>query len=117
MSLLEELAENGADINDGLARMMNNQALYERLLKKLPDSIAEQEVLSFIDSGDIETATKNAHTIKGVTGNLSISPLYKNYTEIVNLLRSNKVEEARKLYVETVPVQKKFIELIQKYSV
>lgn len=115
MSLLDELKENGADTADGLNRLMNNEAIYVKLLKKLPDSISQQEVLPFIDSGDIETATRNAHTIKGVTGNLSITPLYKNYTEIVNLLRAGKVDEARKLYVETVPVQEKFIEIIKKY--
>lgn len=71
--------------------------------------------MQFIDGGDIETATRNAHTIKGVTGNLSITPLYTAYTEIVNLLRGGKVEEARKLYVETLPVQEKILEIIKKY--
>lgn len=115
MTLLEELSENGVDINDGLGRLMNNSAIYEKLLKKLPDSINKQEVLSFIDSGDIETATRNAHTIKGVTGNLSVTPLYTAYTEIVNLLRAGKIDEARKLYVDTLPVQKNLLDIILKY--
>lgn len=115
MTLLEELSENGVDINDGLGRLMNNSAIYEKLLKKLPDSINKQEVLSFIDSGDIETATRNAHTIKGVTGNLSVTPLYTAYTEIVNLLRAGKIDEARKLYVDTLPVQKTLLDIILKY--
>lgn len=115
MTLFEELEANGTDIKDGLSRLMNNQEIYERLLKKLPDSIAGQEILEFIDSGDIQTAIKNAHTIKGVTGNLSITPLYKAYTEIVNLLRSNKVEEGRELYVKTLPEQNKILDIIKKY--
>jgi len=115
MSLLEELAANGADIKDGLERLMNNEAIYVKLLKKLPDSIAQQEVLPFIDSGNIETATKNAHTIKGVTGNLSVTPLYTAYTKIVDLLRAGKVDEAKTLYLETLPVQEKLIKIIQKY--
>lgn len=115
MTLLEELAENGADIKDGLERLMNNEAIYERLLKKLPDSINAQEVLPYIESGEIETATKNAHTIKGVTGNLSVTPLYKAYTTIVDLLRAGKVEEAKTLYINTLPVQEKLIKIIEKY--
>lgn len=115
MTLLEELEACGADINDGLNRLMNNSAIYEKLLKKLPDSILQQEVLSFIDSGDINTAITNAHTIKGVTGNLSVTPLYKAYTEIVNLLRAGKVEEAKNLYNETMPIQEKIIAIIKKY--
>lgn len=115
MTLLEELQENGADITDGLCRMMNNSELYERLLKKLPSSISQQDVIPYLESGDIETATRNAHTIKGVTGNLSITPLYKAYTEIVNLLRAGKVDEAKTLYTDTIPVQEHFLQIIKKY--
>lgn len=115
MTLLDELKENGVDVTDGLNRLMNNAGIYERLLKKLPDSIKQQEVLPFIDAGDIDTATRNAHTIKGVTGNLSVTPLYTAYTEIVNDLRAGKVAEARALYVETVPVQEKLLEIISRY--
>lgn len=115
MTLFEELAENGVDIKDGLNRLMNNEAVYERLLKKLPESLNKQEVLPFIDSGDIQTAISNAHTIKGVTGNLSIIPLYKAYTEIVNLLRAGNVAEARTLYVTTMKIQEKIIQIIQNH--
>lgn len=115
MTLLEELAENGADISDGLNRLMNNEQIYIKLLKKLPDSIEKQEVLSFIESGDITTAIQNAHTIKGVTGNLSVTPLYTAYTKIVNLLRAGNISDARKLYVETIPVQTKLLDIIRKY--
>lgn len=115
MALLEELSNLGVDINDGLNRLMNNKGIYEKLLKKLPEAINQQKVLPFIDSGDIETATRNAHTIKGVTGNLSITPLYTAYTEIVNLLRAEKIDEARSLYVNILPAQEKIIEVILKY--
>lgn len=115
MTLLEELQENGCDINEGLSRLLNNSALYEKLLKKFPDSISQQDVIPFIESGEIETATRNAHTIKGVTGNLSLTPLYKAYTEIVDLLRAGKVDEAKALYLETIPVQEKIIQIIKKY--
>jgi len=115
MTLLEELAALGADITDGLNRLMNNEAIYIKLLKKLPDSIAKLEVLPFIESGDIETAIQNAHTIKGMTGNLSVTPLYHAYTEIVNMLRGGKVEEARQLYNQTAGVQEKILETIKKY--
>lgn len=115
MTLLEELAENGSDISDGLNRLMNNEQIYTKLLKKLPESIEKQEILPFIESGDIPTAIQNAHTIKGVTGNLSVTPLYTAYTEIVNLLRADKVDDAKKLYEETIPVQEKILNIIKKY--
>lgn len=115
MTLQEELSANDVNVKDGLDRLLNNQELYERLLKKLPEAISQNEVLTFIDSGDITTAINNAHTIKGVTGNLSITPLFQAYTEIVALLRADKVTEARELYIGTQPVQKKIIDIINKY--
>lgn len=115
MTLFEELSECGVDISDGLNRLINNEAVYEKLLKKLPESVKQQEVLSFLDSGDIETAIQRAHSIKGVTGNLSVTPLYSAYTEIVNLLRANKLTEARELYIKTSEVQEKIFQIIQKY--
>lgn len=113
--MLDELAQLGVDVNDGLNRLMNNATLYEKLLKKLPDAIESQEILGFIDSGEIKTATDNAHKIKGANGNLSVTPLYRNYTEIVNLLRAGDTEGARKLYLETLPIQGKIFEIIKKF--
>lgn len=115
MTLLEELEKLGADTKDGISRLMNNEEVYIRIVKKLPGSIKAQEVLSFIDSGDIQSAITSAHTIKGVTGNLAITPVYKAYTEIVNLLREDRVSEARQLYLDTIPVQNEFIAVIEKY--
>ena len=47
-------------------------------------------------------------------GNLSITPLYKSYTQIVNLLRENNPEEAKKILLETIPVQDEIIACIEK---
>lgn len=116
MDLMTELKELGANTDEGLERCMNNRELYERLLKKASANVANLEVLSFLDAGDIKTALSNAHTIKGIVGNLSLTPLYTAYTEIVNLLRADKHAEARELLVGILPVQEKMIGCIKRYS-
>ncbi len=116
MSLIEEIQVLGADTGDALARFMGNSGLYEKMLKKLPKVVNETPVLEFAQSGDFETATSNAHALKGVTGNLSLTPLYTNYTKIVDLYRSGEFEQATKLLVETVEVQQKFLDVILKYT-
>jgi len=116
MGLLSELQTVGCNINEGKERMMGNEALYEKLLKKFPSSVFNLEVMPFIEKDDIQTAISNAHTIKGVTGNLSLTPLFTNYTQIVDLLRANKVEEAKELYIATIPIQQNIVEIIQNYS-
>ena len=115
MSLLTELQAFDADIQDGLTRFVNNAALYEKMLKKFPAAAEDLQVLEYFESGDLEKALANAHTLKGMTGNLSLSPLYKAYTDIVSLLREEKPEEAKKLLVDVIPAQKEIIECIKRY--
>ena len=115
MSLLTELQEFDVDVQDGLKRFVNNAALYEKMLKKFPAAAEDLPVLTHFESGDMEKALANAHTLKGMTGNLSLSPLYKAYTDIVALLRANNPEEAKKLLISITPVQENIVACIKKY--
>ena len=115
MGLIEELKSLGADTDDALVRFMDNSALYERMLKKLPKVVEDTPVMPYVESGDLDTAMSNAHTIKGVVGNLSITPLYNNYTEMVNLFRDDKPDKAKALLTETLEIQRDFMECIKKY--
>ncbi len=115
MDLIAELKEMKVDTDEAINRFMNNSALYEKMLLKVPANIEKLPVLSFMDAGDYSTAVANAHTIKGVAGNLSLTPLYTAYTEIVNLLRADKPDEARKVLVDILPVQEQMVSCIKKY--
>lgn len=116
MTLTEEITALGADTDDALSRFMGNVALYEKMLKKFPKVVEESQVGLYAKSGDYEAAASSAHALKGVTGNLSLAPLYKNYTKIVNLYRAGKIDEANSLLEETVEIQQKFIDVIVKYE-
>jgi hypothetical protein len=113
MSLIDSLKELGVDTDDGLRRFMNNASLYERMLKKLPKHVRELAVMPCFESNDYQKALENAHTLKGVMGNLSISPLYLAYTNIVALLRKNDPESAKNILVEILPTQERIISCIE----
>ena len=113
MSMVSELQELGADVNDAMQRFMNNASLYERMLGKLPATVNDKPVMEFIEAGDIKTAIENAHTLKGVMGNLSVTPLYKAYPEITNLLREDKPEEAKRVLEECLPIQEQVMTCIE----
>lgn len=115
LSLIDEVKALGANTDDALSRFMGNAELYERMIKKLPKVIDDSPVMSFAQSGDYETAASNAHALKGVTGNLSLDPLYANYTAIVDMYRSGENENATALLAETLDVQQKFVDVIKKY--
>lgn len=116
MSKIDDLQSLGVNIEEALDRFMGNGALYEKMLNKLTSAVKNVQVLPFFEAGDYKTALENAHALKGVTGNLSITPLYKGYTEIVDELRADNPEKARKILDDILPVQEQIIACIEKYQ-
>lgn len=116
MDLINELETLGVNTKEALARFMNNSGLYVRMLGKFPAAVKEADVPAHFEAKDYVTAVATAHTLKGVTGNLSLTPLYKAYTDIVALLRADEPEKAEAILKEILPVQEKIIACIEKNS-
>ena len=115
MTLIDELTVLGADTADGLQRLGGKVSFYERMLKKLPGAVEQNPVENVIASGDIQQAIANAHTLKGVCGNLSVTPMYTLYTKIVDELRKGNVDAASALVKELLPIQEQIIACIKRY--
>lgn len=115
MNLLEELRILGVDVDEALERFMGNASLYEKMLKKLPDMIKNAAIQPDFDCNNYADIIEKAHAIKGTTGNLSIIPLYKAYTEIVSLLRDGQPEQAKVALINVLPKQIEIIRCIEKY--
>ena len=116
MSMLEELKNLGANTDEGLRRFMNNAPFYQRMLGKFVPNAESTEVMAFLESGDYEKALANAHTLKGVTGNLSLTPLFNAYDEIVTALRANDPDTAKQKMEETIPIQQAILACIKNYQ-
>lgn len=115
MELFDELKNMGVNVNDGVNRLGGNETLYKRLLGSFVKSINEYDIQIDFDEEDYDDITKKAHAIKGIAGNLSITPLYEGYTQIVNNLRGNEPKKAKDILKEILPVQNKITECIVKY--
>ena len=84
---IDELAAYGVDVESGLARCMGNEAFYLRMVERIRNEEKFDALAAAIDAGDLEAAFKAAHALKGVLGNLSLTPLYDPVCEIVEPLR------------------------------
>jgi HPt (histidine-containing phosphotransfer) domain-containing protein len=113
-SLLDELKELGVDTEEACQRVMGKTDFYERMLKKFVATALDLEVMSYLQEGDYEKALEHAHTMKGVTGNLSLTPLFSAYTDIVAALRANENEKAKQLLEDILPVQESIIACIER---
>ena len=116
MDLITELDALGVNTREAIERMNNNSAFYIKMLGRFKGELENHEVMSYIESGDLETAVANAHTLKGLTGNLSLTPLFKAYTDVVALLRANDPVKAKQAMTDALPIQSDIVACIEKYN-
>ena len=88
MLTIEKLAAYGADTKTGLERCMGQEAFYIRLAGMILQEENFDKLEQAIAAGDFKGAFSAAHALKGVTGNLALTPLYDPVQESTELLRA-----------------------------
>ena len=94
----------GIDVEAGLERMQGNKKLYTNLLKKFKSSQDnfEAEFYESLTSDDDQAATRCAHTLKGVAGNISAIELQQAALELEHACKENRTKEELEPLVNTV---------------
>lgn len=94
--LIEELRNWGADTDAGIQRVMNDEEFYRMLVLKFADSPEFETLEAALDRGDRKAAFGIAHSLKGASANLSLTPFYRAVAAVVEDLRkySGVVREA-----------------------
>lgn len=117
MALLEDLKALGANVTEGLDRVMGDSSLYEMMLGMFVTAVNDNPVSAAdFDGGDVDGLIKRVHTLKGITGNLAITPLFLSYTEVLGFLRSGDVAQAKSQFEKLLPVQEKVLDCIKRYT-
>ncbi len=115
----KQLEEGGADVETTLKRFMGNDAIYQKFLGKFPADPNYANLGIHIEAGAFEEAYKCAHALKGVVGNLGLTPIFNRVSELVEELRNKKAEEvdaarANELWQQIKVVYEKFIAIIDE---
>ena len=90
MLTTEALRKYGADTADGLSRCLGNEGFYLGLVKRFAFEDKAEQLASAIASGNLDEAFSLAHNLKGSSGNLGLTPLYKPISEMTDELRARK---------------------------
>ena len=90
------------DFDEGKKRVMNNAKLYVKLLTKFKDGTGLDGLESAVTGGDQEKALAEAHTLKGVAANLSLTELFKQTLEMENQLKAGTMDPGQMETVKTV---------------
>ncbi|QNM04808.1 Hpt domain-containing protein [Qiania dongpingensis] len=80
----------GGDYQNTMARFLENEAFYLRLLNMLFQDDNMEKLGESLRAGDLTGAFEAAHTLKGVVGNLGLVPLYAAVCAVVEPLRNRE---------------------------
>ena len=95
---LDMLKAFGADVTEGMNRCMDNEEFYLRLIKAAMEDGAFEALGGALSASDTEKAFEEAHKLKGVLGNLSLTPIYEPLAELTELLRHKTPGDYEGLY-------------------
>ena len=90
MLTIDKLRSFGADTQAGLKRCVNSESLYLMLIGKALEDTNFDKLVSAVAADDRKAAFEAAHALKGVMGNLSLTPLYDIVSAMTELLRTGQ---------------------------
>jgi len=88
MITIEKLNRFGADTEEGIARCAGMESLYLRLVGMVPKESNFDLLKESLEKNDLDQAFAAAHALKGVLGNLSLTPMYDLVADMTEPLRS-----------------------------
>ena len=91
------LARYGIDYAEAMERFCGNESLFARIAVKYLDDPHVDALEAAMASGDAAAAEREAHSLKGVAGNLSFVRLYDLAARVTDALRANDIDSARAL--------------------
>ena len=105
----EKLIETGVDVDEAMERFMGHYPLLEKFLKRFHEDENYNKLCKSIAENNVEEAFRSAHTLKGVCANMSMNRLYKVVGEVVEALRDNDLDGAKRLMPDLTNDYKKVI--------
>lgn len=82
------LARYGIDYAEAMERFCGNESLFARIAVKYLDDPHVDALEAAMASGDAAAAEREAHSLKGVAGNLSFVRLYDLAARVTDALRA-----------------------------
>jgi HPt (histidine-containing phosphotransfer) domain-containing protein len=93
---------DGLDSSDGLRRVGGNNRLYVKLLRQFASQQADAvgQIRAALATNNVESATRLAHTLKGVAGNLGAGEVQHAAAAVETLLRDGSLADSIKQALE-----------------
>lgn len=88
------LLDAGIDVDEALDRFLGNEGLLVKFLLRFSEDKNFARLKQAMDQQDAVEAFEAAHTLKGVTGNLSMEEIFRQVSTLVEDLRAGDLATA-----------------------
>ncbi|MBQ9032417.1 MAG: Hpt domain-containing protein [Parasporobacterium sp.] len=90
MLTIDALREYGANVEEGLSRCLGKEDFYLKLVNMALRDAGFDKLKAAVEANDKEAAFEAAHALKGVLGNLALTPIFTPASEMTELLRAKE---------------------------
>lgn len=115
MTVIECYEKIGGDYENVMSRF-KNEALVKRFLPMFLSDPSFRELTNALENDDVGTAFRAAHTLKGVTANLSLARLNSAAVEITEMLRAEELSRAKEYFPNVKKAYDKAFEAIEQLT-
>ena len=112
MLTIAQLEEFGVNTKEGLTRCMNNEKFYFGMLKMGLGNDSFEKLESALAAGNLEDTFEAAHALKGVLGNLALTPIYKPLAEMTEMLRAKKTADYVSMYAPILDLRNQLLAMV-----
>lgn len=111
MLTIHNLREYGANVDEGVSRCLDDPNFYLELVKSVIPDKRIDELKELIAAKNFDKAFEVAHALKGMYGNIAITPIYEPISAITELLRSRQDVDYSELLTKAEAQKEKLVEL------
>ncbi|WP_418667060.1 Hpt domain-containing protein [Allofournierella sp.] len=108
----EILESYGSNYEETMERFLEDETFYLKILGMLLKDASMKKLHDALDSKDVAAAFDAAHTLKGISGNLGLTPFYAAVCTMVEALRGRDPEGDYFALYQCVEAEYKRVELL-----
>jgi HPt (histidine-containing phosphotransfer) domain-containing protein len=108
---IDSLRDFGANVEEGLERCMGMEDFYLEMIELGISDERFEALGKNLSDQNLDEAFETVHALKGVIGNLALTPLYETICEITEHLRKKDEIDYMPLYDKLIEQRKQIIEM------
>jgi len=114
--LIKKLLDYGADIQGIMERFLKDEDLYKSCITTFYEDSGFQDLGICISNKQYDAAFNYAHSLKGVSGNMGLTPLYNLIVVLVEALRNKDYSQIDRQYADVMIEYKRSKDFFYSYN-